>query len=200
MALLEELEVREDARPHYRMLRRRGAPHDYAKRIAEGTGVDIPVLAGLDSGSTGFMRGRSGNDGCADSFTRRRVQKNLGGGLGGGMFVPGLCRPGKQFDGQAVCYSRQDIIDKAKKLGVAVRGPGINVEPRQDEEAIKAQEGDYTPSEQTMRHSIAQEVQQNHGGTVTRKKYREIVESLSEKHGQKKRPASNIKSIYPANT
>src|SRR5208283_4165751 len=108
----------------------------------------VPVLAGLDSGPEGFMRGRVENDGCCDSFVRKRVERNLGRKLGNGFFVPGLCPPKEQFSAKAVCYSRQEVIDKARKLGVGVRGPGINVEPRisDAELAARENEGDYTPS------------------------------------------------------
>lgn len=160
--------------------------------------VTVPTLAGLDSGPAGFMRGRVENDGCADSFTRERVRKNNGGSLGGGTFVPGLCRPGKQFDNFAVCHSRQEVIDKAKKLGVAVRGPGINVDPRISEAEIKAQEEPYAPSERAMTATIRDEALKRYGGKVPRKKYRELVEELKERHSPAKRPVTRkIDSIYP---
>jgi hypothetical protein len=151
------------------------------------------TLTGLDSGPQGFMRGRESNDGCCDDFTRRRVERNLGHKLNGAMFVPGLCRQGVQFDPMAVCSSRQEVIDKARALGVAVRGPGINVEPR---EKPPEDEGDYTPSPEALKATIIREVQQNHGGKVTRKKLREITSELQERHGQKKQAAPKIDSIY----
>ena len=156
--------------------------------------IGVPVLAGLDSGPTGFMRGRNdGNDGCCDNFTRRRVERNLGHKLGGGMFVGGLCRPGVPFDPQAVCHSREEVIQKARKLGVAVRGPGINVDPREPEPVVD----DGVPSEQAIQNTLREEVQQNYGGKVTRKQYRQLVEKLQDKHARRGPPvAKPINSIY----
>ena len=162
--------------------------------------ITPPTLKGMDSGPAGFMRGRIENDGCVDEFTRRRVERNLGHKLNGGVFVPGLCPQGEGFSAKAVCHSRNEVIQKARKLGVAVRGPGINVEPRISDAAYKEREEqdskDYVPSEQAMRTSIAQEIREKHGGKVTRKQYRKIVEELGEKHGQKRQPPPKIDSIY----
>ena len=127
-----EPELSVDQLSHYRRLLRQGWKPQYALRIAGGPmgGVSI-TLAGLDSGADGFMRNRVETDGCPDQFTRSRVKRNNGGSIGGGFFVPGLCRPGVPFDSFAVCHSRDEVIKKAQKLGVAVRGPGINVDPRE---------------------------------------------------------------------
>ena len=164
--------------------------------------VTVPVLAGLDSGPTGFMRGRVENDGIPDKFSRERIRRNAakaGTSIEGKTWVPGLCRQGHSFDPFALCSSRDEVIKKARQLGVGVRGPGINVEPTiSDAEHAAHEEQDYTPSEQAMKASIVQEIQQNHGGKVTRKKYREIVESLGEKHGQKKQTAKVPDSLFPA--
>jgi hypothetical protein len=161
--------------------------------------VTVPILAGLDSGADGFMRGRTENDGCVDDFARRRVEQNLGHSMGGGFFVPGLCPADKPFAAEAVCYSRQEVIDKARKLGVGVRGPGINVEPQRSDAEIKAREeaDDGVPSIQAMKHTISEEIRQNHGGKVTRKEYRKIAERLQARHSRTKYPTTKkIESIY----
>ena len=144
---------------------------------------------------------------CATRIEQRRLRgrvlppprrEKLGGKLGGGMFVPGLCRQGKAFDPYAVCHSRQEVIDKARKLGVGVRGPGINVEPRLSEKDIRErEEEDGVPSAEAVKHSVATEIMQNHGGKVTRKKYREIVEATRDK-GRRRTPKASptIDSIF----
>ena len=166
--------------------------------------VGVPKLVGLDSGPDGFMRGRVENDGIADDFARRRLKRaaaRAGTSIEGKMFVPGLCRPGKQFDPFALCSSRDEVIKKARQLGVGVKGPGMDVAPRVSEAELAAREEEqYLPSEKALKATIVEEITKNHGGQVTRKKYREIVTELQHRHGQKKRPTAKPRaSIFPEN-
>jgi putative FmdB family regulatory protein len=161
--------------------------------------VNVPTLAGLDSGPDGFLRGRQENDGVCDDFARQRIERNYGGKLGGGFFVPGLCRPGQQFDPYAVCHSRDEVIAKARALGVGVRGPGINVEPRMSEAEIKQREegDDGVPSEKAIKATLNEEIVKNHGGRVTKKKAKELSDMLRDRHRRRDLPKTrDISAIY----
>ena len=154
--------------------------------------IRAPILKGLDSGPEGFLRGRVENDGCCDDFQRENLRRNAaaaGIGVEGKFYVAGLARPGMQEDPLALCSSRQEVLDKARALGVGVRGPGMDIEPRQSPPV----EDDGIPSVDALKPTIIREVQERFNGSVTRKQYKKILEELQDKHRRKPpKPAKTI--------
>ena len=140
--------------------------------------VFSPVtLRGLDKG--GFLVGRVENDGCTDHAMRARLRKNCekaGTSLGGGVFVPGLCRKGVPEDPYAVVHSRSEVIKKARELGREVHGPDMDVETPIFEEHLAKAESPYRANEQIGIDRAIEKVKRDHGGSVSRKKFRDIVQ------------------------
>jgi len=143
--------------------------------------VTVPVLAGLDSGPEGFLRGRVENDGCGnDNAMRARLRRNAkraGVPIEGGTFVPGLCRRNVPEDPQAVVHSRSELIKKARAMNREIHGPGIDVETAIPEEFLAKAERPYRASVNTVIDGVVDSVRNEHGGQVTRKKFNDMLES-----------------------
>jgi hypothetical protein len=141
--------------------------------------VTVPVLAGLDSGPEGFLRGRIENDGCSDNGMRARLRRNAkraGIPIEGGTFVPGLCRRNVPEDPQAVVHSRSELIRKARAMNREIHGPGIDVETSIPDEFLAKAERPYRASVDCVLPNVIDKVREEHGGTVTKRKFREMIE------------------------
>jgi hypothetical protein len=139
------------------------------------------TLAGLDKG--GFLTGRVENDGCADAGMRARLRRNakrMGENISGGFFVPGLCRHGVAEDPYAVCRSKSEVIEKARKLGRCLQGPGMDLETPIREEHLAKAERPYRASVDTVLPNVIDKIRGEHGGSVTKRKFHDMVESAVE--------------------
>lgn len=141
--------------------------------------VFTPVrLAGLDKGQ--FLAGRVENDGCSDNAMRARLKRNrrkAGVPETGGFFVGGLCRKGISEDPYAVCYSKAEVLEKARKLGRCVEGPGMDMESPISEEHLAKAEAPYRANPKQLIPDIIDKVNREYGGKIERKKFNQLLEA-----------------------
>jgi putative FmdB family regulatory protein len=156
----------------------------YFKGRQKPKSMSRPQIRGMDSGPGGFMSGRTENNGCGSRAQAERLQKKLaanGMSLGGGVFVPGLCRKGIQEDPYAVCHSKEEIVQKAEQLGRCIEGE-IEYRPSIHDELFAKAEAPYRCSEKVVQPDVQAEIKRKHGGKVSASKKREITERMIEKH------------------
>lgn len=134
---------------------------------------------------TQFLAGSHNDDGFGrDDWSRRQARAKAalaGVNIAGKKFHPGLCRPGELFDPYAWYDSKAEVVRKAEAQGKCVHGAIEHESPIRDAD-LKANEEPYRVSPDCVQTEVDQEIKQVHGGTVTPKQRREIVEKFVDIH------------------
>lgn len=151
----------------------------YFKGRQKPKSMSRPSVRGLDSGPGGFLNGRTENAGCGSRAQMARLQRNLaaeGMSLGGGVFVPGLCRKGRQEDPFAVVHSKEEMTQKAEQLGRCLEDrDGVVFQPTLHDEFYAKQEAPYRCSPDLVKEEVAQDIKEL-GGKVSKTKKRDLIE------------------------
>lgn len=142
-------------------------------------GTDTILMSGSDDGF--------GNDNASRQMAIAKA-RTAGVSVAGMKYCPGLCRKGVRFDPEAWYKDAADVKRKAQSLGRCVEG-SITVESPIRDSDLATQEKPYRVARHVVKEDVDREIDQQHGGKVSKEKREELYVKYQDKHsGSKAKP------------